>query len=86
MSSNCLQERLEELMDFLLRVAGLSFEARVRRRRVLFLFIKRTQLRLLGASGQGSSLKCVSVFRSSWWRELWRGWSGLPDSNCCPLT
>lgn len=32
-SSNCLQERLEELMDFLLRVAGLSFEA-VRRRRV----------------------------------------------------
>lgn len=61
-------------MDFLLRVAGLSFKTRVRSRMVLFLFIKRTQLRLLGASGlmdplEGFShavLKCVSVFRRSW--------------------
>lgn len=42
-------------MDFLLRVVGLSFKTRGRRRRVPFLFIKRAQLGLLGASGQSSS-------------------------------
>lgn len=71
-------------MEFLLRVAGLSFKTKVRRRKALFFIIKRTQLRLLGTISRAALaidplerfshavLKCVSVFRRSWWRELWR--------------
>lgn len=72
-----------------------GFRARVRRRG-LFLFMD--QLMLLGAFGQGSScfgptgriFPCSSEMLSVFWhsrrRELWRGWSGLPEWNYSPLT
>lgn len=86
-------------MDFLLRVAGLSFKTKVRRRRAQFFIIKRTQLGLLGTIWPGQLM--LWTHWKDFPKQFWsvsvcfggagggscggRGQSGL-SWNCCPLT